>query len=194
MSTFAHSPRVGPALLLGAALLFPVSGCSRKQQQGASAGAAASQQVAAAPAAVANIPASAMPVVAMPRNAGPLAGKLQEEAASRPNAPIKAEAVFALVQQKGIELHEIQQYMGSPIGAKYCAGAKTPTDVFLSVCEFQDPDSAAKGKEKSEAAFGALSLRQLVVNRTSLLTLRDLGKTPESAEQAKLLATTFASL
>jgi hypothetical protein len=171
-----------------------VSGCSRKAL-GSSAGAAASQATAVAPP-VPNIPASAQVTsIPLPQGAGPLAGRLQQEAASRPVGAIKAETVFGVVQMKGIPLHEIQQYMGYPNGAKYCAGAKTPNDaVFLVVCEFADPGAAAQGKEKSGASFGDVPSRQFILNRSSLLTVRDLALTPESAGQAKLLATTFASL
>ncbi len=161
-------------------------GCSRKAPSGSGASASS-----------VTVTAAAVPLphvdIPMTKNAGPLAGRLQEEAAHRPAGTPTAEAVFGTVEVKGVALHDIVQVPGSALGAAYCAQAETDRNIFLSVCEYTDPSAAAAGKAGSEKVFGAIP-RQLVLNKGSLLTLRDDAKTPESGEQMKMLASTFASL
>jgi hypothetical protein len=172
----------GMLLVLGAGSL----GCSKKAS-GATGSPAASATVTAATAPLPQV------VIPLPPAAGPLAGRLQEEAAHRPTGTPTAEAMFGTLQLKGVALHEVQQYMGHSWGARYCAGAETDHDVFLSVCEFDDPKSAAEGKKAFEQVFAA-NPRPATLNKASVLTVRDDGKTPESAQQMKMISATFASL
>jgi hypothetical protein len=188
-------------IFIGATLTFAglstFSGCSKKSE-GPSAAASASVTAAtpAEPGATAAVAASApasSSSIPLPAAAVAFGGRFEAEAAHRPTGTPRAEDMFAAIEKKGIPLHNVQQFMGAPVGAKFCAGADTDKKVFLSVCEYADPKAATEGKAMSEKVFAAIA-RKLYVNKASLLTIRDDGKTPETAEQQKVIAETFAGL
>lgn len=160
-------------------------GCSKKEN--GAAGAASSS--ATTTAATAPLPHITIPIHSA---AAAFGNRFQEEAAHRPTDTVTAEQVFGTVEVKGIPLHEIQQYMGSSWGAKYCAGAETDRNLFFSVCEYADAKAAAEGKDVfSKVNSGT---RPSFLNKSSVLSFRDDAKTPESAEQMKVIAGWFAGL
>jgi hypothetical protein len=160
-------------------------GCSKKANSGTGAAASSATTTAAT---------EPLPhvVIPLPPGAAAFGGRLQEEAAHRPTGTVTAEQVFGTVEVKGIPLHEIQQYMGSSWGAKYCAGAETDRNLFFSVCEYEDPKAAAEGKETFSKIGGGV--RPSFLNKNSVLSFRDDARTPESAEQMKVIAGWFAGL
>ena len=102
-----------------------------------------------------------------------IAGRLQQEAASRPAGTIKAEDVFASLAKAGLPLTDgPRQYVASVTGAAYCAGGQTADGLGVAVCEYASPEKAVAGKAAVEQRFAALTpVRDIVVRGATTLTL-----------------------
>jgi hypothetical protein len=100
-----------------------------------------------------------------------LAERLRLEAAARPADTPKAEDVLAAVVKSGVPLQEQSQHLASPIGARFCVGAKSSQNVAMSACEYADATAAAAGRDASAKAFGMVDHRDVVVNRKTTLTI-----------------------
>jgi len=104
------------------------------------------------------------------------------EADNRPSGTLRAEDAYDAFRRAGLELHEQRQHLGRPYGARYCVGAKSGSELALSVCEYIDDAAAVAGAESSRKL--TLANREIRLNHATSLTIRQLVKTPESAALA----------
>lgn len=114
------------------------------------------------------------------------------EADNRPTGTIKAEDVLAAFRKDGVELDKVRQHLGRPYGARYCVGAMAGTAVAISVCEYIDPDAANAGAEASRKLV--LANREIQINQSTSLTVREVEKTPAADALAKKLFESFGKL
>ena len=62
--------------------------------------------------------------------------------------------------------------LASPVGARFCMAGSTELGVGVAVCEYDRPEAARAGRERSRAVFDRLIPdRELLVRGTTLLTL-----------------------
>jgi len=121
-----------------------------------------------------------------------IAALFQVEANNRPLGTLRAEEALEAFRRLGIELHEERQHLARPYGARYCMGAKSGTELALSVCEYIDAAAAQAGAEVSRKI--PLAQRQIQLNRATSLTVRQIKKTPASDALAQRLFQTFTQL
>jgi hypothetical protein len=125
----------------------------------------------------------------------PIMELLSEERANRPSGTPAAEAVFAAAKQAGVPTSDQAQVLARMLGASYCENARTAKGVVLSVCEFKDPATLAKGQAYSEKTFAkALPNRSLLANRKTLLTINPPDETSAVKAEVKTVADAFARL
>jgi hypothetical protein len=108
---------------------------------------------------------------------------------------ISTEAVAAALSAAGVPIGPPKQVLARPLGARYCALARTSSGLVVSVCEFDDDAQAARGVDLSHRTFDTLIPgRRLTHNRGTLMTLT-LG-TPDAkrAAEAARAESVFASL
>jgi hypothetical protein len=157
--------------LAAGVVLIAGAGCSRNKE-GESATPAASASVApiasASPHAAGSSSGSASPQV--PYGLA-LADRLSHEAATRPTDTPKAEDVLAAVVKSGVALDDQAQHLASPIGARFCIGAKSPQNVAMSACEYADAAAAAAGRDMSLQSFAKIEHRDVIVNKKTTLTI-----------------------
>src|SRR5262249_9027480 len=72
------------------------------------------------------------------RGEGTLDQRLAKEAAERPAGALRAEAVAAALAARGVPVGPLKQVLARPLGARYCAMARTPAGLVVSLCEFDD--------------------------------------------------------
>jgi hypothetical protein len=142
---------------------------------------------------IASQPAVAEPVSVME---GPLTlnERLAREAASRPSGALPAETVAAKLSAAGVPLGALKQVLARPLGARYCALARTTSGLVVSLCEFDDDAQAARGVDLSRKTFDHLIPgRRLAHRRGTLLTLTlgapDATRLAESARAEAVFAT-----
>jgi hypothetical protein len=124
-----------------------------------------------------------------------LGDKLQVEQRDRPTGTAKAEDVYAAFEKAGFALTEKQQHVASVFGAKFCLGAKTTNDMAFSVCEYADEAAAKAGRETSLKALAVVPNRDILVNKKTMLTVRQPAtKTPASEAAEKKAAQVFSAL
>ena len=122
-------------------------------------------------------PTASQPAVAEPVSAaveGPLTlnERLAREAASRPSGALPAETVAAKLSAAGVPIGALKQVLARPLGARYCALARTASGLVVSLCEFDDDAQAARGVDLSRKTFDRLIPgRRLAHRRGTLLTL-----------------------
>jgi hypothetical protein len=109
-----------------------------------------------------------------------LADRLRNEAAGRPTETPKAEDVLAAIVNSGVPLQDEAQHLASPIGARFCVGAKSPQNLAMSACEYADVAAATAGRDASAKAFGAIEHRDIVVNKKTTLTILQSPFDPQS--------------
>jgi hypothetical protein len=126
---------------------------------------------------------------------GPLTlqDRLAREAAGRPSGVIPAEAVAAALSEASVPIGALKQVLARPLGARYCALARTAAGLVVSVCEFEDDARAARGGELSRRTFDRLIPgRRLTHKRGTLLTLTvgapDARRTAEATRAEKAFA------
>jgi hypothetical protein len=101
-----------------------------------------------------------------------LADRLSLEATGqRPGDTPKAEDVLAAVAKSGVPLEDQTQHLASPIGARFCIGAKSSQNVAMSACEYEGVAAAVAGRDASLQAFGKIEHRDVVVNKKTTLTI-----------------------
>ena len=148
-----------------------------------------------APAAAAPAPA---PMAADPGGVEPpqtLSERLTREAANRPAGAISAEAVAAALSDAGVPVGALKQVLARPLGARYCALARTAAGLVVSVCEFPDDAGAARGADLSRRTFDTLIPgRRLAHRRGTLLTLTVGAPDATRAAEAARAETAFAAL
>jgi hypothetical protein len=162
-------------------------GCSKKSEPPPPAAEAPSASAASLPSA----PPSGVAPAISPQI---IAGRLAAETASRTPTDPSVEKVFEAFVKTGAKLFDSTQHLASPYSAKYCVEAHSDLGVYTDVCEFADEASAKKGMDASTKAFATVPNRTLLLNKKTLLTLRDSTPGPKSAEQVKTLAATFKAL
>ena len=101
---------------------------------------------------------------------------------------------MAALREAGVPIGSSRQVLARPVGARYCALARTPTGLVASVCEFEDDGHAARGVDLSHRTFDALIPgRRLVHKRGTALTLT-VGGDPGRSAQAARAEAAFAAL
>ncbi len=169
--------RIGtPARILSASLatcmsLASLGGCARQKDGDASPRDAGAASTAPAPLTSASPAPSSTGSAAPPSFGLAFSARLGREAAARPTDTPKAEDVLAAVAKSGVPLEDEAQHLGSPVGASYCIGAKSPQNVAMSACEYADPAAAIAGRELSLKTFATLQHRDVVVNKKTTLTI-----------------------
>jgi len=125
----------------------------------------------------------------------PLLQLLAEEKTSRPSGTPSAEAVFAALDQAGIHTQDPSQVLGRMVGAAFCENAHTTAGVVVSVCEYKDADTLAKGRAYSEKTFAkALPNRALLSNKNTLLTINPPDASSAAKAQVDTIGKLFAAL
>jgi hypothetical protein len=158
-------------------------GCSKKQSPDSSA-------VDAAP----NPPeSSAAPAASFVPGTG-LANLLLNESHTRPANTPKAEDVYAALGKAGMKIVDQKQHAATPFGAKFCLGAEVENQLSLSVCEFDSAAAAEGGRAMSLKAFKTVLNRELLINKATMLTVREYSKTPEIDAVSKRVQQLFTAL
>jgi hypothetical protein len=141
------------------------------------------------------------PVVAAAPAAAPaeaplgLHERLAREAATRPSGVVSVEIVAAALSQAGVPIGALKQVLARPLGARYCALARTASGLVVSLCEFEDDAGAARGADLSHRTFDALIPgRRLAHKRGTLLTLNVGTPDARRAAEAAGAETAFAAL
>ena len=142
-------------------------------------------------------PTASQPAAAEPTAvAGPLTlnERLTREAASRPSGGLPAETVAAKLSAAGVPIGALRQVLARPLGARYCALARTASGLVVSLCEFDDDAQAARGVDLSRKTFDRLIPgRRLAHRRGTLLTLTlgapDAKRLAEGARAEAVFAT-----
>ncbi len=128
---------------------------------------------------------------------GPLSlnQRLAREAAGRPSGVISAETVAATLSAAGVPIGTLKQVLARPLGARYCALARTAAGLVVSVCEFDDDVQAARGVDVSRKTFDRLIPgRRLTHKRGTLMTLTVGTPDAKRAAEAARAESVFASL
>jgi hypothetical protein len=142
------------------ALLLGTGACSRSEQPPA-------QPITPAAAA-----APAAPVGPTPQTMQTIAGRLRDEAASRPAGALRAEAVLAALDAAGVRVGEARQFLGATARARYCAGGATPGGLAVAVCEYDSPAAAEAGRAYVEDRYAVMnSFRRIHVRGATTLTV-----------------------
>jgi hypothetical protein len=95
-----------------------------------------------------------------------------EQAGRSPATAPRAETVQAALATRGLPVERWKQVLASPVGARFCLAGSTELGVGVAVCEYDRPDAARAGRDRSRAVFDRLIPgRQLLVRGTTLLTL-----------------------
>jgi hypothetical protein len=115
----------------------------------------------------------APPPSTSPASALSLMERLAAEQAGRsPATRPRAETVQAALAARGLVVERWKQVLASPVGARFCLAGSTELGVGVAVCEYDRPDAARAGRDRSRAVFDRLIPgRQLLVRGTTLLTL-----------------------
>jgi hypothetical protein len=142
-------------------------------------------------------PSSATPTpTPSPTSTLSLYERLAAEQSSRsPTTAPRAETVHAALTARGLVVERWKQVLASPVGARYCMAGSTDLGVGVAVCEFDRPDAARAGRDRSRAVFDRLIPgRELLVHGTTLLTLTRPGADTPADSQARRLAQAFIAL
>jgi len=143
-------------------------------------------------------PTASQPAVAEPAPAeGPLTlnERLAREAASRPSGALPAETVAAKLSAAGVPIGALKQVLARPLGARYCALARTASGLVVSLCEFDDDAQAARGVDVSRKTFDRLIPgRRLAHRRGTLLTLTLGAPDPTRLAEGARAEAVFATL
>jgi hypothetical protein len=124
-----------------------------------------------------------------------LQDRLAKEAASRPPGAIKVEAVAAALSAAGVPIGSLKQVLARPLGARYCALARTDSGLVVSLCEFDDDAGAARGVHLSQRTFDRLIPgRRLAHKRGTLLTLTLGAPDPRRSAEGARAEAAFAAL
>lgn len=125
----------------------------------------------------------------------PLLQLLADEKTNRPSDTPSAESVFAALDKAGIHTQDPSQVLGRTVGAAFCENAHTAQGMVVSVCEFKDADTLAKGRAYSQKTFAqALPNRSLVSNKKTLLTINPPDASAAAQQQMTTIGKLFAAL
>lgn len=119
-----------------------------------------------------------------------IADRFQVEAAARPpGLKVNVEAVFAALEKAGFVLFEKKQHLGQTFGARYCMGARSvkgkaetdPTQLYVSVCEFLNPEVAEQSRAYSTEHLKGIPNRTIHTRGQTTLTVRGESDAAETA-------------
>jgi hypothetical protein len=183
-----------PVLWLAAVLTMPA--CVKTPPPGAEAdasSAASATPAASSVPATASSAASSSPTPAAPSGLGAvattLAGRLGQEAQSRPPIHPNADEILAAFAKVGGVVATKNQGLGSTYKAKFCEGGTTEDGlVTISICEYADADSAKAGLQALQEIFPAKAAAHVLRKDTVLTTLKLKDGPPAQALESKLLA------
>ena len=122
-----------------------------------------------------------------------LSERLAREAAARPTDTPSAEQVLEALQGAGLLLGGQRQYLGESTGARYCFAAHSLRGLQLSVCEFADPASAARGRGRVLGAHPPPG-RSALLNRATMLLVQQPADNPGARAEAQVAAQAFRKL
>jgi hypothetical protein len=176
--------------VLWLAAVLTVPACVKTPPPGAEADASST---ASATAAASSAPASPAPTPAVPSGLGAvgttLAGRLAQEARSRPPIHPNADEILAAFAKAGGAVTAKNQGLGSTYKAKFCEGGTTEDGlVTISICEYADADSAKAGLQALQDIFPAKAATHVLRKNTVLTTLKLKDGPPAVALETKLLA------
>lgn len=121
--------------------------------------------------------------------------RLAREAASRPSGVLSAETIAAKLSAAGVPIGALKQVLARPLGARYCALARTASGLVVSLCEFDDDAQAARGVDLSRKTFDRLIPgRRLAHRRGTLLTLSLGAPDPTRFAEGARAEAVFATL
>jgi hypothetical protein len=123
----------------------------------------------------------------------PLVERLAREGATRPVDTPRAEQVLAALQGAGLVLGEQRQYLAATSGARYCFAARSLRGLQLSVCEFDDPASATRGRSRVLGERPPPG-RTVLLNRATTLLVQPSVESPGAQAEARVAAEAFAKL
>jgi hypothetical protein len=180
-----------PVLWLAAVLVAPA--CVKTPPPGAEADASSTASATPAPASSVPATASAAASSATPPGLGAvgtsLAGRLAQEAQSRPPIHPNADEILAAFAKTGGVVPTKNQGLGSTYKAKFCEGGTTEDGlVTISICEYADGDSAKVGLQALQEIFPAKAATHVMRKNTVLTTLKLKDGPPAQALETKLLA------
>jgi hypothetical protein len=183
-------PNIRRVLCLAAVLAVPA--CVKTPPPGADAD--ASSIASATPAVASSAPATASAAAssATPTGLGAvgttLAGRLAQEAQSRPPIHPNADEILAAFAKAGGVVATKNQGLGSTYKAKFCEGGTTEDGlVTISICEYADADSAKAGLQALQDIFPAKAATHVLRKNTVLTTLKLKDGPPAQALESKLL-------
>jgi hypothetical protein len=160
----------------------------------ASPSAAASSSAPTSPFSVPGATAATLPNMPFPE-------RFAAEARSRPpGVKPTVEEVYASLGAAGFTIVDQKQHLASPLGARYCVGARAVSDtkdtlLQISVCECSTPEVARLARDYSAASMStAIPFRTLYANRQTLLVLREEKNTPEIDALVTKASGVFAKL
>src|SRR5262249_31328215 len=126
--------------------------------------------------------------------------RFEIEKSSRPaGIHPNAEEVFAALKKAGLQIIEEKQHLASPLGARYCVGAKTvegeQTILWLSVCEYVTPDLAKSAGAYSEETLSfSIKNRKVYANRNTALVVKLEQDKPENQQASSKAVEVFTKL
>ncbi len=168
------------------------AGCKSKPQEEAKVEAGPAS--ASAPSATSPIKSASAPASGE-INPGTIMEKLEMEAMHRPTANPSVEVVFdAITKKLNIVLEDKKQVAGWTIGARFCQKAVTKSSVHVVVCEFTDGPSAAKGLETASSTNKYLKRREVLLRRSTTLSIHPTAETKQAEADAKKIKDAFNAL
>ena len=119
-------------------------------------------------------------------------GRLENEAKTRPEVPIKAEEVLAALEKDGITLERKRQQLASSQHASYCLGTRTGKRIQITVCEYASVEQAEESVKRTQK-LERPERRIERLGQLTLLTRRGLNQ-DEDAPLVDKVFTTFLAL
>lgn len=146
-----------------------VAGCA-KSEPSSTTGVATAAPKPSAPEVTADILKGATPATPPPGNLMSIPQRFESEAQHRPAHAVRSEAVVGALKKAGLSVTKQSQHLAGPFLAAYCLGIKVG-ESDMSVCEYNDADTASKGREASLKSFGTNG-REIFRNGQTTLTVR----------------------
>lgn len=125
----------------------------------------------------------------LPRATGSLQDQLAAEAAARTSGTPTLEAVMSA---SGVTFNAPRQVLGQKQLATYCAAADSMSGMIVTVCEYPDPEQAARGEAEAKLVGDKLAGFQSRRLRRSVLQVVARSDTPP--EQVSKVLGAFEAL
>ena len=122
-----------------------------------------------------------------------LSDRLALEADARPASAVRPEQLARTLRARGVTFARKRQVLASTLGAAYCELLVSSEGLGVSVCEYADAATAARGSAESHRLFDArIPGRTLASHDGTLLTLTE-PQDARAADQAALILSVFNS-